>query len=532
MEKYFSKLLKNVEVVETHGSDVLVSSLEYDSRKIKSGAVFFALSGLHTHGEKYILSAIQNGACAVVYENDVINFASDVFYVKVKDARLAMAQISANFYEHPSKSLKVIGVTGTEGKSSTVSFIWQLLNALGFKAGYFSTVSYSYGDMNEEQQNPEHQTTPESTVVQERLYEMKKNGCEYAVVESSSHGLSELTARLENLEFDVGVFINVTEEHLEFHKTFECYRSDKANLFRKLDKNEHIKNGEKIKSFGVINMGDLSADYFFEATQKDVYGFSTKLQFTETKLAQKLKFFILASNIKEKKSSIDFTITAFETNDKNPGGEKIKKDFVASIPLAGIFNVQNILASLLTVYKITGIGLEKIIATFAKLKPITGRMFYVDEGQNFNVLIDYAHTPSSFETIMPPIADNCRRQGKKLIAVFGSGGERDTTKRPEQGRIASKYCDVVILTDEDPRGEDRIKLLTMIADGVENKKMDETLFIIPDRPLAIRKAFSLCTAGDTVLLLGKGHENSIIFHDHVMPYDEETEARKAVKELK
>ncbi|MEL3909351.1 MAG: UDP-N-acetylmuramoyl-L-alanyl-D-glutamate--2,6-diaminopimelate ligase [Treponemataceae bacterium] len=532
MEKSFLELLKNVEVIKTQGSDVMASSLEYDSRKIKSGAVFFALSGLHTHGEKYILSAIKNGARAIVHENDLTNFEPNVFYAKVKNARFAMAQISANFYEHPSKTLKVIGVTGTEGKSSTVSFIWQLLNTLGFKAGYFSTVSYSYGDINEEQQNPEHQTTPESTVVQKRLYEMKKNGCEYAIVESSSHGLSELTARLENLEFDVGVFINVTEEHLEFHKTFERYRFDKANLFRKLDKSEHIKNGQKIKSFGVVNLEDPSADYFFDATEKDVYGFSTELELTKTDFAKKLNFFLLASNIKEKKSSINFTITSFETDDRNPSGEKIKKDFNASIPLAGVFNVQNILASLLTVHKITGTSLAKIIDAFAKLKPITGRMFNVDEGQNFNVLIDYAHTPSSFETIMPPIAENCHRQGKKLIAVFGSGGERDRTKRPEQGRIASKYCDIIILTDEDPRGEDRIELLTMIAEGVENKKIDKTLFIIPDRPLAIRKAFSLCTEGDTVLLLGKGHENSIIFHDYVMPYDEETEARKALKELK
>lgn len=160
---------------------------------------------------------------------------------------------------------------------------------------------------------------------------------------------------------------------------------------------------------------------------------------------------------------------------------------------------------------------EKVAAALPALKPITGRMFSVDEGENFTVLIDYAHTPSSFETIMPSISETVHRDGKKLIALFGSGGERDTAKRPEQGRVASKYCDIIILADEDPRGEDSYELLNMIAAGAQEKRKGENLFIIPDRKAAIRKAFSLCEAGDTVLLLGKGHENSIIFRDCVMP---------------
>lgn len=528
MKKSFFELLKHVDVIEMQGADVMVSRVEYDSRKVTAGAVFCALSGLHTDGEKYIASAIKNGAVAVVYERDAGGeFAGGVCYAKVKNARLAMSHIAAALYDYPSTQLGVIGVTGTEGKSSTVSFIWQLLNALDFKTGYFSTVSYSYGGASEEKKNPEHQTTPESTTVQERLFEMKKCGCLYAVVESSSHGLSPLTARLADVAFDVGVFMNVTEEHLEFHKTFECYRNDKANLFRKLDENSHEKNGSLFPSFGVVNMDDPSAEYFCDATKQSSFGFSTDADIVTKPISKKCPYFLLAADIVESGASIRCGVTVFG----HEGGKVRETDkFALTIPLAGIFNVKNILASMITVSQLTGTPLKKIADTLAKIKPITGRMFNVDEGQNFTVLIDYAHTPSSFETIMPSIAESTHRAGKKLIALFGSGGERDTAKRPEQGRIASQYCDVVILADEDPRGEDSLQLLEMIARGVQGKTRGENLFIIPDRKAAIRKAFSLCNAGDAVLLLGKGHENSIIFSDRVMPYDEETEARAALRE--
>lgn len=528
-EKSFFALLKQVAVIETHGQDVKVRRVEYDSRKVCPGAVFCALSGLHTNGEKYISAAIKNGAAAVVYEHTAPEFIEGICYAKVENARLAMSRIAAALYEYPSTKLGIIGVTGTEGKSSTVSFIWQLLNELHYKTGYFSTVSYSYGNRSEEQKNPEHQTTPESTTVQERLAAMLKNGCRYAVVESSSHGLSALTARLADVAFDAGVFMNVTEEHLEFHKTFERYRSDKANLFRKLDEHDHKKNGTFFPSFGVVNMDDPSAPYFCQATKKTVFGFSTDATVVSSPVTQYLTSFLLATNIRESGTAITCRVHVFERGTDGVLHETNASD--VRIPLAGAFNVKNVLASMITVSQLTGTPLEKVAAALPALKPITGRMFSVDEGQNFTVLIDYAHTPSSFETIMPSISETVHRDGKKLIALFGSGGERDTAKRPEQGRVASKYCDIIILADEDPRGEDSYELLNMIAAGIQGKRKGENLFIIPDRKAAIRKAFSLCEAGDTVLLLGKGHENSIIFRDCVMPYDEETEARIALREM-
>lgn len=523
--KSIAECIKAIEVVNCFGNDKsLINSVEYDSRKVraysyddktdlKKGSAFFALPGIHTDGKKFINSAIENGAVCIFYEGDLNNHSCDeICFVQVNDVRKTMSKVSALLYDEPSRTLGVIGVTGTEGKSSTVSFIFQLLNLCGKKAGFFSTVEYSIdGNVIP---NPEHQTTPESNVVQLRLAQMRDSGCSYAVVEASSHGLSPKTARLEDVIFDAGVFMNVTQEHLEFHGTIEQYRYDKANLFRALDKNP----GKGFPIFGIVNYEDPSAPYFMEATQKNVYPFSTELK--DQKKIEEYKG-LFAKDIEESSSGIKFTLCDFSD----------KKEYGCELKLAGIFNVKNILASVLAVQRITGLDIACIIEKLPLVKPVKGRMMLIDEGQDFEVLIDYAHTPSSFMTIFPSIKERIKKSGGKVISLFGSGGERDVKKRPEQGRIAALYSDIVILADEDPRGEDSVELLEMIAAGCPEKKRGEELFIIPDRPSAIKKAFSLAGKNDAVLLLGKGHENSIIFKDRTMPYDEETTARKLLKAL-
>ena len=523
--KSIAECIKAIEVVNCFGNDKsLINSVEYDSRKVraysyddktglKKGAAFFALPGIHTDGKKFINSAIENGAVCIFYEGDLNNHSCDeICFVQVNDVRKTMSKVSALLYDEPSRTLGVIGVTGTEGKSSTVSFIFQLLNLCGKKAGFFSTVEYSIdGNVIP---NPEHQTTPESNIVQLRLAQMRDSGCAYAVVEASSHGLSPKTARLEDVIFDAGVFMNVTQEHLEFHGTIEQYRYDKANLFRALDKNP----GKGFPIFGIVNYEDPSAPYFMEATQKNVYPFSTELK--DLKKIEEYKG-LFAKDIEESSSGIKFTLCDFSS----------RKEYGCELKLAGIFNVKNILASVLAVQRITGLDIACIIEKLPLVKPVKGRMMLIDEGQDFEVLIDYAHTPSSFMTIFPSIKERIKKSGGKVISLFGSGGERDVKKRPEQGRIAALYSDIVILADEDPRGEDSVELLEMIAAGCPEKKRGEELFIIPDRPSAIKKAFSLAGKNDAVILLGKGHENSIIFKDRTMPYDEETTARKLLKPL-
>ncbi len=559
MEKKLSQLVNalNIELTSVD-RDPVITDLCFDSRSVTSGSLFFALPGTHVHGNTFITDAINRGALAVVYQDELpveaVKTAKSQqtapVFIKVQDARFAMSPIAAAFYDNPSSKLAVIGVTGTEGKSSTVSFIWQLLRLMGKKAGFISTVQYSLGG--DAIANPEHQTTPEAPIVQRQLYQMVQAGCHYAVVESSSHGLSVRTNRLGNVLFDCAVWMNVTHEHLEFHGTFEQYRHDKANLFRALDTHNHEKliDGQKvtIPAFGVINLEDPSAEYFVKSTKCPVYGFTTRgaagrgqgfLNSNPPRIP-----YLLADKIAGSKG-ISFELEGSEKLIGTVGVGSIGTVGVGSIgtvgagsgtiavetPVSGAFNVYNITAALLTVSQITQLPIQEVAGKTQFLAPITGRMTPICQGQPFEVIVDYAHTPSSFETIFPPLK---KRVTGRLIALFGSGGERDIKKRPEQGKIAAHWCDMVFLADEDPRGEDPQTLLEMIAQGArtEGKVSEETgLYLIPNRQEAIRKAFSLAREGDIVLLLGKAHENSIIYKDYIMPYDEIKEAQNALVEM-
>lgn len=583
MTKTLSQLLPSIKntVTSADGVQILdlqeinkipISNLVFDSRDVSEKSLFFALPGTHTDGNNFIAKAIENGANAVVYQGEfsseqqqdiakaiikrtIDNAVSQErtkfspALIKVEDSRVVMAPLSACFYDNPSERLIVIGVTGTEGKSSTVSFIWQLLRACGEKAGFISTVEYSFGD--DAMPNPQHQTTPEAPIIQHHLNQMLENGCKYAVIETSSHGLSAKLNRCGNILFDCGVFMNVTLEHLEFHKNFETYRSDKANLFRALDKHNHIKKiagtETSINSIGIVNLEDESAKYFIDSTKHKVYGFTTEGKAGKAaaevganavplpEIPKNLRF-MTAKNIASATYGLTFDVDADGENSLYPQNfdpvlPRTNSHFSVKASLPGAFNAYNLMASIIAVSSVTGFSFEEIAQKIPQLSPIKGRMTVIDEGQDFEVIVDYAHTPSSFETIFPPLKKRC---SGRIFALFGSGGERDLTKRPLQGQIAAKFCDIIILTDEDPRGEDSVELLKMIADGAikEGKIMDENLFITPDRPKAIRQAFSMAKKGDIVLLLGKSHENSIIYKNYVMPYDEISEAKKALQELK
>lgn len=582
MKKILSQLLPSIEhkVVAVDGTvitdlsvinEIPITNLVFDSREVTSDSLFFALPGTHIDGNKFISEAILAGANAVIYQGtlspgnqediakaiikrsiqnemsqDKIKFSPVL--INVADSRYAMAPVSSTFYDNPSERMVVLGVTGTEGKSSTVSFIWQLLRACGKKAGFISTVEYSLGG--EAIPNPQHQTTPEAPIIQHHLNEMLMNGCDYAVVETSSHGLSSKLNRCGNIMFDCGVFMNVTLEHLEFHKNFETYRSDKANLFRALDKHNHIKTiqgqKKKINSIGIVNLEDPSAKYFIDATNHPVYGFtslgkagkaaseSENTRISLPEIPANLRY-MTATNIVSDTYGISFDVDAdgkdgiyAENYNSATPREHVKFSVKASIP--GAFNAYNLMASITAVSSVTGLSFEDVASRVSTLTPIKGRMTVINEGQPFEVIIDYAHTPSSFETIFPPLRKRC---SGKIFSVFGSGGERDVTKRPLQGQIAAKYCDVVVLADEDPRGEDPVELLKQIAAGAEKegKIMDKDLFIIHERQKAIKEVFKMAQKGDIVLLLGKSHENSIIYKNYTMPYDEISEAKQALKEI-
>ena len=498
-------LLEDVPVLELRGDPATpVTGISYDSRDVRPGHLFVALVGVHADGHRFIGDALERGAAAVLHsrplEEPLARAAgARLTCVRVADTRRSLSPVAAAFHGRPSRRLKVIGVTGTDGKSSTTWFIHQLLGFAGRKSGFLSTVSFQPGD--EVVKNPFRQSTPEAPEVHGMLAGMAAGGREFAVVEATSHGLSDRTNRLGDVLFDAGVLTNVTHEHLEFHGSFEQYRSDKANLFRRLGRPKDV----DCPRFGVVNAADPSAAFFRDASPVPVctYGAAPPAD-------------LFALDVRHDLSGTTFRLCSGDASRE------------ARIAFPGPFWVDNALAALLAVSRMLGVESLELAPSVGRLTCVTGRMDYVALGQPFDVVVDYAHTPGAFERLFPWVRSVARG---RIIAVFGSAGERDPGKRPMQGRVAARWCDVVVLTDEDPRGEDRMSILGEIAAGCEGKTRGTDLFLEPDRPAAIRLAFDLARPGDAVLLLGKGHEGSIIGPAGSAAWDERAEAERALRAM-
>ncbi|MBN2532221.1 MAG: UDP-N-acetylmuramoyl-L-alanyl-D-glutamate--2,6-diaminopimelate ligase [Spirochaetales bacterium] len=508
-QKRLASLLNEISIQKIQGNaDVLVNGITYDSRRVKPGFIFTALPGFHIDGHRYIDNAIQNGAGVIIHEKERENHTTGITYIRVENVRAALSALSAAYFDHPSRHLAMIGVTGTDGKSTTVWFIHQLLEALGEKSGFLSTVQIKIED--QVMKNPLRQSTPEAPEIHEVLHKIRKAGKDIAIIEATSHGLSEQTKRLSHVDFDCAVLTNVTHEHLEFHGSFEQYRSDKANLFRMLDKqgNKKLKHGKSITSCGIINNDDPSGSFFRSVTKKRVCTYSVVEKDAD----------LFAHSFTPDSGGTGFVISAGDYHHE------------ALLNIPGLFNIENLLAACLAVCSLLNIHISRLVPFFPHLTGVPGRLIPIHEGQPFHVIVDYAHTPGSFEKIMPMMRQLTKG---KLIAVFGSAGERDVGKRPMQGRIASTYCDMVVLTDEDPRLEDRYKILSEIAAGCHMLEKGKTLFLEPDRVKAISLAYSLAADNDdTILLLGKGHESSIIYPDGPVEWDETEVARRLLKEMK
>jgi UDP-N-acetylmuramoyl-L-alanyl-D-glutamate--2,6-diaminopimelate ligase len=480
-----------------------VTSIAYDSREAREGSLFVAMDGAHTDGHRFIADAVRRGAAAVLASQPVEGVPDNVTVIQARGTRALLSPLAAAFYGHPSRELRVIGVTGTDGKSSTVWFIDQLLSRRGKKSGFLSTVSFKTGQTVEK--NPFRQSTPEATEIHGMLREMVEAGREFAVVEATSHGLAARTNRLGDVAFDAAVLTNVTHEHLEFHGTFESYRSDKANLFRSLSPT--ATKGALCPCFGVVNAEDASAEYFRQCARVPVYAYSAKGG--------------AAADLAALDVRSDITGTSFLL--ARAGASE-----PARIRIPGPFWVENLLAACLAVSRILEIDPLTLAPHVESLTSVQGRMDYVDRGQPFAVIVDYAHTPGAFEKLFPWIRAHARG---RIIAVFGSAGERDREKRPLQGRAAAGFCDTVILTEEDPRGEDSQEILEQIARGCQGKTRGKDLLLVPDRSEAIGVAVSRAEPGDVVLLLGKGHEGSIIGAQGPREWDERAEAERALRAL-
>lgn len=506
-----SRLLEKLPVTETRGAaDPMISRIVYDSRQAEAGTLFVALPGVHVDGHDYIDAAIGRGTRAVLCERlpEPDRLHAEVVYVQVPHGRLALSALSARLYDAPSRTIPVIGVTGTDGKSTTTYVLDQILSLLEEESGFISTALIKR-DLQLEK-NPFRQSTPEAPEIHGFLREMIENGKTVAVVEATSHGLSEKTARLKDVYFQAAVFTNITHEHLEFHGSFEQYRSDKANLFRSLDRTAARRGEGDFPVFGVVNHDDPNAYYFRHATRRPVFSYSVRS--TEADL--------YAGDIRP-----DARGTTCLVHWRDESRE-------VRVPLSGPFNVENVLAAVLAAAIFLDRNPLDVLDVVPQLKPLPGRMHVVSHDYPFLPVVDYAHTPGAFEKVLPLVKGYT--QGR-LIVVFGSAGERDIEKRAMQGALAARYADVVILTDEDPRGEDRMAIIEQIAEGclqeAPSMREEDRLFMIPDRPAAIRRALEVASEGDTIMFLGKGHESSIIYADHTMEWDEARAVSEALTAL-
>lgn len=487
--------------------NVSITNIQFDSHYVVKNSIFCALQGIHRDGHDFIPQALQQGATCILCSQNYTFTQSQlknigVYQTHPQQIRRTMAEISEILYDFPGDQLKLIGVTGTDGKSTTVYFIHQILNHIGIKSGYLSTVDFFDGE--KKSNNTLRQSTPESPQIQEILYKMHTNKCSVAILETTSHGLSEQTARTHGLEFDIGILTNIGSEHLEFHKTVKQYAYDKSRLFSKI----------KSQGLGIIR----KEEPYFELFQNSL---RTSGAQSCTYSIKKPTASYFAKDIQYEQRHIEGTII-FK-------GDRIRlsEQSVLYLNCIGAYNVENILAALAAVHQLR-IPLQDIVMQIPKLKLPKGRMQIVRNDLPILPIIDYAHTPVSFDSILPLMKSMTKN---RLIVVFGSAGERDKVKRTKQGSIADKYANIIVLADEDPRGEDPLSIIQEIGGGCTKHVLDKDLFYIPHRQEAIHKALSLALPGDIVLFLGKGHEQSIEYNTTSMEWDEATEVNKALESL-
>lgn len=486
--------------------DTEVTGIALDSRQVRPGHLFVAIPGAQVDGHRFIESAIERGASAVVGERPLRELRellpevdlSDVPYLKVPDSRRALAHLSAAFYGHPGRQLKIIGVTGTDGKTTTVRLIAAILNAAGHPTGLVSSVSAVIGG--QESETGFHTTTPEAPEVQAYLARMVEAGMEYAVLESTSHGLAQ--HRVTACEYDVAALTNITHEHLDYHGTFEAYREAKALLFRSLADSYRKEGTAKV---AILNADDQSYQYMaaIAADRHLSYGLDGPADLTATEIEPRPRGSCFLAH--------------------TPAG-----DVHIQTALPGRFNVYNILAAM-AVGVSQGLPLEAIQRGVSSLRGVAGRMERIDLGQDFTAIVDFAHTPNALRRAL----ETARTMtAGRVIVVFGCAGLRDHEKRAPMGRIAVELADQVVITAEDPRTESLDAITSQIAEGCDDAggREGRDYWRIADRGEAIGHAVDLAEAGDLVILTGKGHERSMCFGTTEHPWSDHDALETAIRE--
>jgi UDP-N-acetylmuramoyl-L-alanyl-D-glutamate--2,6-diaminopimelate ligase len=477
---------------------VEISNLSYDSRTIAPGGLFVAVPGAHTDGRNHLDNAASHGALVALGPALRENDASPIPYLVVEDVLSALADLSCAFYGYPAQQLCTIGVTGTDGKTTTSNLIHTLLREAGIHCGLMTTANFKSDDR--EWENATRQSTLEAPEVQQFLHSLLNEGRTHAIIEATSHGLE--LQRVRGCAFDIGVVTNITHEHLEFHKTLENYRRAKARLFEMLDPQRD--KGLGIHPVAILNRDDSSYEVLKPYCRVPIldYGIDNPAA-------------VRAVDVQLLASSTRFRALL-------PDAEVL-----IETELVGRFNVSNCLAAIATAHSL-GIAPDVMARGLARMQGVTGRMERIDEGQDFTVIVDYAHTPDSLAKVLAVLRPLTRG---RLMVVFGSAGERDIQKRPLMGQIAAQMTDFFVITDEDPREEDRNAILREIAQGSEavGKHEGQDFLCIADRTQAIQAAFQRAQPGDTVLLAGKGHEQSIILGREKLPWDDRRVAREQLR---
>ncbi|HEX2469272.1 MAG TPA: UDP-N-acetylmuramoyl-L-alanyl-D-glutamate--2,6-diaminopimelate ligase [Candidatus Limnocylindrales bacterium] len=482
-------------------ADVEVTGVTHDSRAVRPGMLFVAIPGQHADGHDFVPAAIEAGAAGAIVEQPVAGVAAPQLVVDA--ARPALASTAAWWYGDPSHELTVVGITGTDGKTTTAYLAVAALEAAGLPTGMIGTIATRVGGRTED--HAVHATTPEAPELQATLRAMADAGDRVAVVETTSHGLA--LDRVASVAYDVAILTNVTHEHLELHGSWEAYREAKLSLFDRLREGRAVTKPHPVPATAIVNLDDPSAGLFV-GTARDA---GARVITYGTEPAADVR----ATRVTEDADGLHAAVSG-------PSGEGR-----VDLNLAGRFNVHNALA-IVALGDALGLDPQRVRSGLAGLRVVPGRMERVDAGQPFGVVVDFAHSPASLTTVLDLLAPVAAARGGGLIAVFGSAGERDTAKRSQMGRIAGERTRLVVLTDEDPRGEDRDAILDEIARGAEaaGRRRGHDLLLIPDRRAAIAAAFEAARPGDVVLLTGKGHERSIIGPDGEQPWNERAVAEE------
>ena len=486
-------------------ADPLVRGIQLDSRKVEPGDLFVALVGGSLDGHRFIPHALARGAAAIVGSHPLPP-GLPVPYIQVQEGRKALAYLSAALYGFPARQMTMIGVTGTDGKTTTTNLIYQVLLAAGLQAGMISTVNALIGS--EAIDTGFHVTTPEAPEVQRLLARMLDAGLTHVVLEATSHGLAQ--QRVAACEFDMGVVTNITHEHLDYHGSYEAYRAAKALLFSGLS--ETAPKTFNPPRAAVLNRDDRSFGYLSEITKVPIVSYS------------------LEAGAAVRAEAIEWGLdgTSFIATGRNLEGVDFRLPIRSQ--LVGAFNVANCLAGVAATAGVLGLEPQAVQTGIATLPGVPGRMERIDLGQPFTAIVDFAHTPNALRRVLEAARTMTDR---RLIAVFGSAGLRDRAKRRMMAETSAELADLTILTAEDPRSESLAEILAEMAAGAASRGAQEgrSFWRVPDRREALRFAVSLAQPGDVVIACGKGHEQSMCFGEIEYPWDDRTALRAALSEL-